>query len=149
MAAVTRHCKPGFPVQLCLSSVLWQAGAVKGKQGLGRSSMPKKVAGVRFAGKKTRIAESDEEGDEDAPVNAESDKPSSGAGQEVSADVSAGDSKGGKRKPAVKWKKIAMRVLREAGGSMKVEHVAKDRHCIWARVDPLHYLIGCGDLTRG
>ncbi|PRW60174.1 D111 G-patch domain-containing family [Chlorella sorokiniana] len=40
--------------------------ATKGRVGLGRSSMPKKVAGARWEGKKTRIENSDDDEDEEA-----------------------------------------------------------------------------------
>eukprot|EP00877_Chromochloris_zofingiensis_P012765 jgi/Chrzof1/7742/Cz02g35040.t1 len=36
--------------------------ATQGRQGLGRSGMPKKVGGVRWAGTKTKLVDSDEEG---------------------------------------------------------------------------------------
>ncbi|WIA30876.1 hypothetical protein OEZ86_000931 [Tetradesmus obliquus] len=43
-----------------------QEGATKGKQGLGRSSMPKKVAGTRWQGKKTRLgSDSEDEAEEE------------------------------------------------------------------------------------
>lgn len=40
--------------------------ATTGRVGLGRSSMPKKVAGVRWQGKKTKLGDSDDEDDEEA-----------------------------------------------------------------------------------
>lgn len=43
-----------------------QHGAVHGKQGLGRSSMPKKVAGARWCGTKTKLGSDDEDSEEDS-----------------------------------------------------------------------------------
>ncbi len=43
-----------------------QDKATQGRVGLGRSSMPKKVAGARWEGKKTRIENSDDDEDEEA-----------------------------------------------------------------------------------
>eukprot|EP00873_Tetraselmis_striata_P002389 jgi/Tetstr1/422653/TSEL_013458.t1 len=82
-----------------------QAGATTGKQGLGRSSLPRKVAGARFAGKKTKLAGSDDEG---------------GAGEvEAQAQAAGGPGK------APKWKKIATKVLKEAGGQLKAKQLQK------------------------
>ena len=89
-----------------MPTIALQEKAIKGKQGLGRSSMPKKVAGVHFAGKKTKIVESDDEEEEGKTT------------EKAASDGGAED--GGGEKGAKKWKKIALRVLREGGGSMKV-----------------------------
>jgi hypothetical protein len=91
-----------------------QEKAIKGKQGLGRSSLPKKVAGVRFEGTKTKIAES---GDEEEEKEVEEAAPSGRSDGQ--------DSGGCEGKGARKWKKIALRVLREGGGSMKVKQLKK------------------------
>jgi Pin2-interacting protein X1 len=68
--------KPRYPlltaafVPLVLLLPLLQDKATKGHVGLGRSSMPKKVAGAHWEGTKTKIANSDDEedssGEEDA-----------------------------------------------------------------------------------
>lgn len=49
-------------VVCCLAVVQTHGAATQGRQGLGRSGMPKKVGGVRWAGTKTKLVDSDEEG---------------------------------------------------------------------------------------
>ncbi|KXZ53675.1 hypothetical protein GPECTOR_6g592 [Gonium pectorale] len=62
-----------------------QHGAAHGRQGLGRGDMPKKVAGARWCGTKTKLGDEDEE-DEDAgsgPSGSGSDSESEDDGQIV------------------------------------------------------------------
>lgn len=40
-----------------------KGAATQGRTGLGRSSLPRKVAGVRWAGKRTKLDSDSEEGD--------------------------------------------------------------------------------------
>ena len=70
--------------------------AVTGRRGLGVQDLPRKVAGVRFAGTKTVL---DSDGDEDADDMA-AEAPA--AAQVPAADLSA-----------VKWKKYAARFLKK------------------------------------
>ena len=65
------------------------------RQGLGVKTQPKKVAGARWAGKKTSL----------------------GAGDEDDDDPGVGD---GAKQKGPKWKKLAERALTAAGGSLKV-----------------------------
>jgi hypothetical protein len=50
----------------CFVSDQAHLGATKGKQGLGRAGAPKKVAGARWSGKKTKIGSDSEEEDEES-----------------------------------------------------------------------------------
>jgi len=117
-----------------------QAGATKGKQGLGRSGLPKKVAGARFAGKKTKLADSDDEGDGGGGKEAagegsgrQQQKTESGSGRGTAATAPSGSGANSQgcagdsppAKGAKKWKKIVVRVIREAGGSMKLKAMQK------------------------
>uniref|UniRef100_A0A383V8E5 G-patch domain-containing protein n=1 Tax=Tetradesmus obliquus TaxID=3088 RepID=A0A383V8E5_TETOB len=62
-------------------------GATKGKQGLGRSSMPKKVAGTRWQGKKTRLgSDSEDEAEEEQQQQQEGD---AAAGEAAAAAAAA------------------------------------------------------------
>ena len=54
----------------CFDSDQAHLGATKGKQGLGRSGAPKKVAGARWTGKKTKIGSDSDEDEESAAAAA-------------------------------------------------------------------------------
>ncbi|WIA10963.1 hypothetical protein OEZ85_011126 [Tetradesmus obliquus] len=63
-----------------------QEGATKGKQGLGRSSMPKKVAGTRWQGKKTQLGSDSEDEAEEEQQQQEGD---AAAGEAAAATAAA------------------------------------------------------------
>ena len=80
--------------------------------------MQKKLTlGNDFAGKKTKIVESDDE---------EDDQQQDQAAKDASAEP----------KGAKKWKKIAMKVLRAGGGSMKVHKYASLLFIAWRILSP-------------
>lgn len=118
-------------------------GATQGRVGLGRSSMPKKVAGARWEGKKVRLG-SDSEGEEEEEEEREKTEV-----ERMEEDDDAGNGivivlPGGKRVPAstsvpaasgpsdgtgnakkTKWKRIIADVLKGEAEGMKMKALQK------------------------
>jgi hypothetical protein len=65
------------------------AGATQGRQGLGRADAPKKVGGVRWQGKKTRLCSSDEEEEEEEGEQSGEEQEDDGGGEAGAADALA------------------------------------------------------------
>ncbi|EFJ47248.1 hypothetical protein VOLCADRAFT_105212 [Volvox carteri f. nagariensis] len=63
-----------------------QHGAAHGRQGLGRSEMPKKVAGARWCGTKTKLDEDDEDEQQDDDADRDGDVSASGSEMESEDD---------------------------------------------------------------
>ena len=118
-------------------------GATQGRVGLGRSSMPKKVAGARWEGKKVRLgSDSESDGEEERE---EEVLPTEIEKMEDDADDNAGIVivlPGGKKVPSsapaaasrgngdgnvkkTKWKKVIAEVLKTASGGMRIKVLQK------------------------
>ncbi|XP_037492847.1 uncharacterized protein LOC105645748 [Jatropha curcas] len=121
---------------------LVQDNATAGKQGLGIKSQPKKIAGVRFQGKKTSFSDSDDEDSADDDVDSadfdsseenHNDAPAvENVEEKVDNEISANFGSLGKRKrdapgknvdeQKVKLKKLCKRILRQVPGeSLKLK----------------------------
>ena len=127
-----------------------QENATQGRIGLGRSSMPKKVAGVRWGGTKTRLDSDDDDDDDEEDGDEEDDEKAVAAAlekqdreeeaqgvvitlpggkkyvrDEKSIKKYGGDGDGDGKKE-IKWKKVVAEVLKgEAGGMMKMKALQK------------------------
>lgn len=107
--------------------------ATTGRVGLGRSSMPKKVAGVRWAGTKTRLdsdddnnsdsnqSEEDEEEDVAITIVMPTTKPTSQDGR-MDAVIKAALSK--EKNNCMKLKSLVKHVVKVLGGSCEKNHVS-------------------------
>jgi Pin2-interacting protein X1 len=116
-------------------------GATLGRVGLGRSSLPKKVAGARWIGKKKKLGSDSEDSESEGEQERREEKeaaalekkeaeeeeargvvvvlPGGGGGAVEKGKKEAGDKK-------IKWKKVVSDVLsRENSGSMKLKAVIK------------------------
>ncbi|GLC53435.1 hypothetical protein PLESTB_000744800 [Pleodorina starrii] len=63
-----------------------QHGAAHGRQGLGRSDMPKKVAGARWCGTKTKLDEEEEDEEEEEDADRDGEASGSGSGSDSEED---------------------------------------------------------------
>lgn len=124
-----------------------QDGATQGRVGLGRSSMPKKVAGARWEGKKVRLgSDSESEGEEEEErkkteverMEEEEEGVGNGivivlpggkklpaSGSAAAAAAGGGPSDGAGNGKKTKWKKVIAEVLKGEAGGMKMKSLQK------------------------